>query len=502
MRTVLLLGAWGMYAFLCVFVWVEADWRLEWDSALYLLTGRSLASGAGYQYLGEPFTLRPPGFPSWIAWWGGGGEFEFERLNRMVMVFAALAAGAVYWAVAGVRDHGRGVWVTALAVTCPLWAGRFNWIQSEFPFLLFLFSAFALQRRAATGGPRAVVFALGAGLALAAAFYMRSVALLALPGMLWVGGGRAGSPTARFAAPLLALALAAPWLWWSAGESGAVPDQQLLASYATALLHVDPGDPASDRVGWMAFAARLFGNGGRIAAALADNVLAVPSAALGLLLFFGLAVGVWRGMRAGSAVLEWWFVAYLGLLLVYFSFASRLLVPLIPGVYLALWKAVEASPARAQARPWLRHAPAVAAALLLLVNLVRLPGSLAPHEDGVGPSELRTSWERTRVAAAWLRERTADDAVLLCNQAPIYAVLSGRRSYTYRFPRGRDPIDRYGPDHVLLDGRGAVARELGRALDARGVPRQTIPGASVVVYGPLHRAGEEVQSEPADGAAP
>jgi hypothetical protein len=39
----------------------------------------------------------------------------------------------------------------------------------------------------------------------------------------------------------------------------------------------------------------------------------------------------------------------------------------------------------------------------------------------------------------------------MCNQAPTFSLLSGRRAYTYRFPRRADLLEHYAPDYVVMD---------------------------------------------------
>ena len=53
-----------VYGLLALFAWHDEEWRPDWDCATYVLTGKALAEGEGYTYLGRPFFLRPPG----IAW--------------------------------------------------------------------------------------------------------------------------------------------------------------------------------------------------------------------------------------------------------------------------------------------------------------------------------------------------------------------------------------------------------------------------------------------------
>ena len=56
--------------------------------------------------------------------------------------------------------------------------------------------------------------------------------------------------------------------------------------------------------------------------------------------------------------------------------------------------------------------------------------------------------------ARWIRENTSEDAVIMCNQAPVLALLSNRLTYSYRFPRTPNIITKYDVDYVLIDAPG------------------------------------------------
>src|SRR5262245_58257028 len=53
------------------------------DGSMYIATARALAAGEGYRYLGEPFVIRPPGFPVLLApliAWRGTDFYAFHLL--------------------------------------------------------------------------------------------------------------------------------------------------------------------------------------------------------------------------------------------------------------------------------------------------------------------------------------------------------------------------------------------------------------------------------------
>ena len=112
---------------------------------------------------------------------------------------------------------------------------------------------------------------------------------------------------------------------------------------------------------------------------------------------------------------------------------------------------------------------------LFALNLARLPGAVAPDP---------VRWNDTERMARWVRESTPEDAVLLAYSAPTLSFLTGRRTYTYRFPRGADLLERYRPDFVVFDGRTPEtlrSRVAERALESWRLPSGR-PGRAVAIH--------------------
>jgi len=174
----------AVYAALCIGPWSGSAWRAEWDSALYLETGRALAEGHGYSYLGEPFYLRPPGLP-WLLslLMGGGGGLPIAAANRLLMACAAGSIIALYFLLKRRFGTLLALSVAWLTGTSPLYVKQFNYILSEFPYLLLVFSGMLL---CASWGRLPLCkwrASLGQVPLLVGAFYLRSQALLLMPGV-------------------------------------------------------------------------------------------------------------------------------------------------------------------------------------------------------------------------------------------------------------------------------------------------------------------------------
>lgn len=474
----------GAYALCALGAWSEPGWRPEWDSALYILTGRSLAEGEGYRYLGEPFVLRPPGLP-WLISLVSHGPFDPAPLNRLVMACAAASVGAVYFAFA--RVHGRAIALVAalLAGTSPLVVERFNWVLSEFPFMLLLYLGFGLVA-SATEGPRTRLAALLAALSLASAFWMRTVAVLALPGLLLLA---LAQPTSERRGRLLlvlgaTLLLCAPWWLWARAASAGPTDQLYLADYATALLRVDPGDPASEWLSPGAWLERAAANGAWLLRTLGQTTLGVFDLRAGGMVAALGGLGALQALRRGASLPEWFLLGYLGLLVAYFVHEPRLVAPIVPLVYAHLLGGV-AQLGDLLARVVPRRHPrtllvACASLLLLAANAAQLAPALDPRgktliTDMGEEKTLGARWNDVERVAEWIRSNTPPDAVVLCHEAPVYALLTGRRVYTHRFTPGPGLLREIAPDFVVFDRRTRGGLRLAKLVAARATRRWIVP---------------------------
>jgi 4-amino-4-deoxy-L-arabinose transferase-like glycosyltransferase len=453
------------------------DWRPEWDSATYLLTARSLDRGDGYRYLGEPYFLRPPGFAVGLAALADDGAFDFDQLNRGVAACAGLAVLAVFLVYRREQGDPAALAIALLTGTSVVFVRRLDWVDSDFPFLLCLLVGAACFDAAVRGGDQRRLLASAGVAALAAALYLRTAALMALPGVALAtvvrGGGHSGKH-ARWAGLAWAGVAALLYLPWALEASSRARDaerpteQRAMFDYPTALLRVDAGDPESPWLTWEGWRDRLANTGARMTSDLTHTVLGTRSAWAGFLLGGAVLAGLCLAPRRPPATLEIFGVLYALLLLNNFAYVPRLLIPLLPVIYAALarlasWAAERGAERFGHPRAW--RATAVAAGMALLaLNAAALPEALAagarpmgvslPAGDGA-PEERRIlgsqadRWADYRRAAAWLRENTAEDAVLAADFAPVVSLLADRTTFTTRFQREPDLLERNRVDYAV-----------------------------------------------------
>jgi 4-amino-4-deoxy-L-arabinose transferase-like glycosyltransferase len=432
---------------------VEELWRPEWDSAIYILTGRAMAAGDGYSYLGRPFFSRPPGLSWLISLVNGAGEFDPKTLNLMVMFFAGTAVAAIYFGLAQFVGRWKAIAVAMLSGTSTILALNFNFVLSEFPFLTFFFVGVGLLQIGSNRKANWWVASFAGAICIAGAFYMRSAALLLMPGMFLIGW-RHDRGVQRWRALLpaaVAVILILPWIVHSKRVSAVAekPYEQLaFFDYSTAMFHVDPGDPASDLLSLEEWCERITENSADIIRYLSISTFGPASLWAGFLLVVAALAGLFLAIYRRTSILEWFFVAYTALLLTYFDFVVRLLIPMVPLVYLYMFDVIskigEFVSKRFDRMPATAVLGVAAFAAMMMVNLVPLPRLLALRNKD-------TFTEKMYVVSAWVRTNTPPDAVLLCRSAPIISVLTDRTAYTYAVPRSADMLSIYEPDYVIFD---------------------------------------------------
>jgi len=203
---------------------LDAYGMLMWDEAEYASLARALARGEGYQVAGAAEALRPPLLPlAGAAAIALAGRADDRVVKAASVAFALAALLVVYVAAAGAYDRTTGLVAALLLAAAPwFWTATAHFL-SELPLLTCFAAAAFAWSAALLRSPRWFPIAWGcAGLALLARytalllgplFVLLTLTALALraPGV----GGRLRSRHALLA-PLLAVAVTAPWFAYQA----------------------------------------------------------------------------------------------------------------------------------------------------------------------------------------------------------------------------------------------------------------------------------------------
>jgi hypothetical protein len=297
---------------------------------------------------------------------------------------------------------------------------------------------------------------------------------LLLPGMFVAGiqASRGRMKSTAFAPVAIVAVLAIPWLLYTYHAASVAPapnEQLLLHSYSTAMFHVDAGDPNSPFLSMSDWMTRFEENGrkllndfGRLAGfrtSLRPGWPAWVAWPFGTVLVVLFALGGVGAIRKGMTLGEWFFATYLLFVLTYFQYAERLLLPLVPFLYLYLvagcgivYEFFANSGVLWLERPGIaRLALAPVLLLTLLINHSERPRQLNPLNWFRERSSAEQQSVEKYVVAKWIEANTEPEAVILCKHGPILAVLTGRRAYSYRFALDENLLHRYPSDYVLFD---------------------------------------------------
>ena len=402
-----------------------------YDDGIYLTLGRALSLGEGFRYLnlpGAPAAIHyPPGYPTLLAicWWLGGDLPQVLLLAKVLnAALMAASAGGLVWLLSVARASAplAAVGFVAGALAVPVLAVS-TIPFSEPMFLALLVGAAITTDRAAqeNAGIRSQALA---GLNWGALFLVRSVGAVIFPVGLYILVRRSGRRAAAIAAAT-ALAVASPWILWSARHASEVPPI-LSGSYGS-------------YAGWYAESVSAEGAGliGRIAGHNLGELLrplgvllAPPGPTwLGWLVIPAGVVILAFGLRAlarASGVLA----GTLGLYLL-----TVILWPYPPDRFVwGVWPAITAALALGFGELWRarREAPAHrgAATALLALGVTGVAGYAIREGRGLA----HRSWEAPQSAGAaamepilrWVRAHAPADALVATENDPLLSLYSGR----------------------------------------------------------------------------
>jgi hypothetical protein len=310
------------------------------------------------------------------------------------------------------------------------------------------------------------------------------------------------------AAPLIVvLVLLTPWLLYSRDASKAAekPAEQLrLFDYQTAVFHVDAGDPDSPRLSIEQWGRRIQKNAALLASSITECMLGSQAGWAQALVLLLIAIGLTQALARGPTLLEWFFLSQVGLLLIYFTFADRLIVPLLPPLYAYLvgglcWVAQRLTPFPRSERKSERGllVATVPLTVLMALNLSALPERLDPQGAQLSVGSSRDVWDDYARAGQWLRDNTAPDAAIMTEMAPIIGYHSQRRVYTNRFSRGPALLQRYDIDYVVVFAQSRDS--LKESATAFSQQEWVLPGHVAGRYIRIHRIDKQAVKKFLDG---
>jgi len=445
------------------------------DGALYYVSAKSLAGGAGYRIAslpGEPpQTKYPPLYPALLA---GVWRLSPNSPENLKWALAASWLMLVLWLVAALRAFRDllGPGLEAWALTAALALNPFAVLcgislLSELPFAFLLLVSMTMAERAGGQG-RGVWLAAAAGVIASAAFLTRTA------GWPLLAAGPAAFLLRRQPRRAAAFALAmlpgvAGWMLWVQWRR--VPSADPILLYYTDYLGYWVQDLASagvPRMIWKNLDSLLsaigslfvFGLGDSFAAKSAARVLAVAALA-----------GTVRLARRGRGLVFFLFTgAYLAMLPAWnYSPDHRFLVPIFPILLAGFWMEFRRVAGKVRAafvagRTAERAAAGAIGAALAAIVLAAASGACLGLFRALPRflEEHRAAREAHLPAYRWAAANLPRDAAALAYDDPGFYLHTGRKACRLMIP----------PSLVYNGDRGALERFLAGAPDwarARGL---------------------------------
>lgn len=449
-------------------VWLAHPWfDAQNDAAIYLMTAKSLARGEGYSYLGAPFRIRPPGFSLLLAPIVGARGYDFRAVNLFVGAWGVLSVGLLYlWT----RDRIGRALAAALCLCVwlnPGWRVCCNQAMSDVPGAACLLGCLLLERRAREQPSlgRDVVL----GLAVGFSAYVRAGLVLLAPAIVLqriVARERIGIRRILLPALVAVLALL-PWkIRETVSRPEAPADQTSLYDYTTAMWHVDRGDPSSPRLPASEILARVPTRLSETLSVLGSRLrdregstsdVVLGGAALAIALLF---------LLARNRVEAWFLLGTIAVLLVYFDFRDRLVLPIHLLVLPALVEAALAAGRRLRRESMARGVAAVALLALTAIDFDPRPGWDRIEREHLAMQESCAALAPRLPADARLASPFASWRWSIYLDRPVYTLFFGwvRRG---DWSGAEAILDAYRIDRVLVTSATDVDARMGAYLEGR-----------------------------------
>lgn len=473
----------GVLATLLAVLFYSATWRTGDDGRYYAL-GMSIAEGAGLVQRANPMqppeALTPPAYPALIATVihaSGNPVVWLKRMGNLLFVWAAVMAALTLMG-SGEAPSRAGLMGACMGLFAVGPVSIASFVMADTLFLLLAFVCLWMSGRRPQGWWSGLVLGVCCGLA-----YLTRVAGLALVAALVIHAlaRKEWRQLGLFALGLVVVV--GPWYYWKTFVVH-LPEQYV----ALVERHAEAFQGTSLWANFPMFVAtELFRDipGFLVSAIPSHFFYSAEKVAFGGDFWRGVAclVGVGSSIGFLLRIRRWTAVDY-------FFIFSLLLIAVIPGAqitdrnyffpvlpmaafyFFCCMERVAQSIGRRP--PWRRGAIAVrgvavgvfcfsllldfgAGAVHFMKENPRRPyAPWAPERFQAFHNDYDDAWARVSEAAAWIREHTPEDAVLLSRKPDHLLVMSGRQGWRYEIPAEvqcetiMDSVEKFAPTRMVL----------------------------------------------------
>jgi dolichyl-phosphate-mannose-protein mannosyltransferase len=437
---------------------LNANWKPTWDSATYIMLGKSLITGHGFKYMDIPHTKYPFMFPLMLCPIVGLLGRNFLMMRLMIVSMALGSIGLTFW----LFKRSFGLWLglgvmLMTAASYPLMI-ECTRILSDVPYMLLsLLSLIFIRRYAQDEKWKGKFGYISAGLILAS-FLTRYIGMALFGGTviyLLVDSKGDMSLRLRKIALISLIFLIPASLWMVRGAvfrktSPPPPGLREFLSYEKELVIVNPGDPHSGTLSLSNFVSRVRVNTPYYQDLAADIIRGKDARSRGyiraitilLLCGFVYCLVKWRG------VFEYYVFFYVLIYIVWTSLQGhRFLVPIIPFIFYYLIRALLLVP----------HFLSLFIKRLgdnyrILGERIIIAGLVAMAVHGNWSSDvniIRAERRKPYYAGSmsdflnvieWIKNNTEPDAVIVSGRAPYVYMLSERKTFSPVWVNNTDEV--------------------------------------------------------------
>ncbi len=474
---------------------LSAKWKPTWDSATYIMLGKSLISGHGFKYMGIPHTKYPFMFPLMLSPIIGLFGRNFFLMRLLIVLMALGSIGFTFWLFR--RNFGWVFGMGVMVMTAASFPLMFEStrVLSDIPYMFLSMLSLVFIGRYARDERWSSKSGYISAILILLSFLTRYIGMALFAGaVIYLLLGSRGALSVRFKkAVLISIIFLIPAsLWMIRAEVLRRIDPppsglREFLSYEKELVVVSANDPHSQTVRLGDLVRRVNQNARYYQDLAADIVSGrnVSSKTLIWVITIVLLCGFIYCLIKHRTAIEYYVFFYVLVYIVWTSVQGhRFLVPIIPFIFYylirALWLITDsfsffAKKMGASEANWDRYRTlsnqiilAVLVVLVIYLNFISDVNIIRnerkkPYYTGSTANLLDT--------ANWIKNNTPPDAVIAADRAPSVYMLSDRRTFTFPWVSDIDEVmvsmRKNGIDYVIYTPWGYALKYLSPALEER-----------------------------------
>ncbi|MBD3182339.1 hypothetical protein GF312_08610 [Candidatus Poribacteria bacterium] len=429
---------------------ISVHWKPTWDSATYIMLGKSLITFNGFKYMGIPHTKYPFMFPLMLAPIIGIFGKNFLLMRIFIVLTALGSIYLTYWLFSRKYNFWFGMGMMLMtAASFPLMFESTR-ILSDIPYMFFSLLALVFIRRYAKEEHWKNKNAYISVILMLVSFFTRYIGMALFAGtMLYMLINSSGNLKLRFKKivfiGIIFLIPASAWM-----IRGAVirhinphpPGLREFLSYEKELVVTNPSDPHSDNVRWNNFVSRIKNNEIYYERLIGDIIhgksadMKTRSRILSIIFLVGFVYCLIRYRD----VFEYYVFFYILTYILWTSLQGhRFLVPMIPFIFYYFVKAVLIIPhvlrliinkIKPSEHVWF----IIKSTLVVLMAFLAIYLNFEADRNIIKAERIKPYYTGTLAeflnSLEWIKDNTSPDTVIISGRSPWVYMITERKTFT------------------------------------------------------------------------